>query len=57
MKLCCGSENQALRWFASYRAAGNGRDRIQWMKQGAGVGCAAEALPAADTTEAAQGPR
>ena len=46
MKLCCGSENQAMRQFASYRAAGNGSDRIRWMKQGAAVGAALRFLQA-----------
>ena len=36
---------------------GSGGDRIQWMKQGAAAGCVAEALPAAETTEAEQGQR
>ena len=40
------SENRVLRWFASYRAAGNGSDRIQWMKQGAAVGAALRFLQA-----------
>ena len=31
--------------------------RVQWTKQRAAAGCAAEALPAADTAEAEQGPR
>ena len=43
--------------FASYRAAGNGSDRIRWMKQGAVVGCAVEALSAAEAAEAEQGQR
>ena len=43
--------------FASSRAAGNGTDHIRWMKQGAVVGCAVEALPAAEAAEAEQGQR
>ena len=34
---------------------GSGGDRVQWTKQGAAAGCAAEALPAAETAEAEQG--
>ena len=30
-------------------------DRVQWTKQGAVIGCVAEALPAAETAEAEQG--
>ena len=38
-------------------ARGKHSDRIQWMKQGAVVGCVAEPLPAAETGEAEQGQR
>ena len=34
----------------------SGGDRIQWTKQEAAAGCAAEPLPAAETGEAEQGP-
>ena len=33
----------------------SGGDRVQWTKQGATAGCAAEPLPAAETGEAEQG--
>ena len=33
-------DKQAMSEFASYRATGNGSDRIRWMKQGAAVGAA-----------------
>ena len=37
--------------------AGSRADRVLRTKQGGVVGCAAEALPAAETAEAEQGPR
>ena len=44
-------------WYQMPALAGSRADRIRWMEQGGEVGCAAEALPAADTAEAEQGQR
>ena len=41
---------------ANFVPRGKHSDRVLWTKQGAVFGCAAEALPAAETAEAEQGP-